>query len=469
MPFSIERNDLSLVRADAIVVSANENLMITGGVGAVVAKAAGFRLLQAACDEIGFCPTGSAVVTPGFNLPARFVVHAVGPVWVDGASGEAGLLRSAYDNALARAAEVGARSIALPLISAGTYRFPPELSLSIASDAIREFLASHDVEVRLVLYSRDSLVAGLAAYGEVAAYIDDRYVQERDAFRSVVFEGEDRSVSEPRRYEAEGEWGFSGDAFEAPSAPPSAPARAEPPTAAMSAPPASGRAAGLAEKRPSERVAEWWSALTGGRRSERASTPVSDRVEEAAPSPAEGPATASLEEPDYSLADEEAYSSFAMEEVSSSIPLEEHAPSSALEEPVSASYPEASAPYYTGRIELSELLNSLDEPFSTTLLSLIDARGMTDVDVYKRANMSRQLFSKIRGDASYRPTKKTVLALAVALRLNLAETEDLLRRAGFALSHSSKADVIVEYFIVTGKYDIFEINETLYAFDQPLL
>ena len=118
---------------------------------------------------------------------------------------------------------------------------------------------------------------------------------------------------------------------------------------------------------------------------------------------------------------------------------------------------------------LQEWLDSIDEPFSITLLKLIDERGMNDVDVYKRAGMSRQLFSRIRSDAHYRPTKKTVLALALALGLNLEETGDLLRRAGFALSHSSKSDVILEYFIVHGIYDMFTINSTLYEFDQPQL
>lgn len=118
---------------------------------------------------------------------------------------------------------------------------------------------------------------------------------------------------------------------------------------------------------------------------------------------------------------------------------------------------------------LTDMLSSLDASFSETVLALIDARGLRDVDVYKRANISRQLFSNIRGDASYRPTKKTALALAIALELTLDETNDLLARAGYALSHSSKADVIVEYFILNREYSLFTINEALFAYDQPLI
>ena len=118
---------------------------------------------------------------------------------------------------------------------------------------------------------------------------------------------------------------------------------------------------------------------------------------------------------------------------------------------------------------LAAWLDQLDEPFSTTLLELIDRKGMSDVQVYKRANMSRQLFSRIRSDADYRPAKKTVLALAIALKLSLEETKSLLERAGFAFSHANKRDVIVEYFIRNGDYDLFAVNEALYEFDQPLL
>lgn len=334
MPFTIIRQDITRMQVDAIVNAANTQLAMGGGVCGAIFRAAGPARLQAACDKVSPIRTGEAVITSGFDLPAKYVIHAAGPVYQQWNPAEsARLLRRAYLSSLYLAETNHCASIAFPLISSGIYGYPKDQALEVAVSAIREFLADHDMDVYLVIFDRVSFAVGKELLGAVESYIDEHYVDTHPVSRRNLLEVEYQAMD-----------------------------------GAMMAP-----------------------------------------------------------------------------------PLIQAAPMAAA--------PQA----------LDDLMERLDEPFNTTLLRLIDAKGMTDTEVYKRANIDRKLFSKIRTGKGYTPSKRTILALAIALKLTLPETDDLLERAGYALSHSQKFDVIVEFFIVSGKYDIFEINQVLFQYDQPLL
>ncbi len=343
MPLVLTRDDVSRVDAEAVVNAANEHLSAGGGVCGAIFEAAGRRELESACKQLGGCPTGSAVVTPGFGLKARWIIHAVGPIWRGGSWGEDALLRSAYRSALECARELGVRSVALPLISAGIFGFPIDRALAIATSEISAFLDRvQDVEVRLVVFDRAAFAACLADYGEVAACVDEEYVDAR--------RGRDRM----------GDLRLSM--------------------------PACGAAADVI----SDDAAPGGSCFGSAR-------PIVDER------------------------------------------------------------------------ELKDLLVHLDTSFSQAVLSLIDERGLTDAAVYKKANLSRQVFSKLRKDDGYRPAKPTAVALAIALELDMDQTRELLQRAGYALSTASTFDAIVRYYIERHSYDIVAINQMLFAFDQPLL
>ncbi len=154
MSLQIVQGDIVKMKTDAIVNAANAALAPGGGVCGAIFEAAGYEKLNVACRKIGRCPTGSAVITPGFHLPASYVIHAVGPVWYGGSHGEEAALRSCYRKSMELAQEHGLHSIAFPLISAGIYGYPQEEALQVAISEIRDFTAQHEMEVYLVLYDR---------------------------------------------------------------------------------------------------------------------------------------------------------------------------------------------------------------------------------------------------------------------------------------------------------------------------
>lgn len=320
MPLTIVRDDITKMKVDAIVNAANTTLQPGSGVCGAIYQAAGAAELSAECRRIGYCPTGRAILTEGYQLPAGHIIHTAGPIWRGGTHGEPALLAGCYRNSLILARNQHFSSIAFPLVSSGVFGCPKDEALQIAIDTMRDFLMEYDMDIYLVIHDKTSFELSKKLSKALRQYIDEHYVEETSQ--------ELRSMD-------------------------------------------------------------------------------TEEIKAAAAGPE--------------------------------------------------------------NLALEQALSGLDATFSETVLRLIDEKGKTDVEVYKKANLDRKLFSKIRNTKDYRPSRATALALAIALELNLEETGDLLKRAGYALSHSNKLDLILEYFIEQGVYNIFDINEALFAFDQPLL
>lgn len=340
MPFNIIRDDITRLETDAIVNAANNRLLEGGGVCGAIFSAAGAYELQKECDKIGYCNTGDAVLTKGYNLKAKYIIHTVGPVYGENPKEEEQQLYSCYEKSLKIAKKKHLDSIAFPLISSGIYGYPKAEAMKVATKAIKDFLLENEMQVFLVVYDKKSFEISEKLFDAVNSYIEERLIKP-DTRRSIEY----------------------------------------------------------------------------------------DSVQ---------------------------YESNAL-------------PKECFEEAKEqASYPMGKCASLNRKDTLDELLNQKQETFSQMLLRLIDEKGMTDVEVYKRANIDRKLFSKIR-KKDYTPKKVTVVALIIALKLNMTEAEELLNRAGFAFSKAQRFDIIIEYFIEQEMYDIFEINETLFAFDEQLL
>ena len=358
MPFEIIRNDITKVSADAIVNTANPMPICGGGTDKAIYKAAGKSKLLEARKEIGCIADGEVAVTPGFELNARYIIHTVGPEWIDGKHREFDILEQCYRNSLNKAKELECESIAFPLISTGTYGFPKDKALQIAVKVFSEFLSDNDMQIILVVYDVKSFELSEKIVGEIDSYIDDNYV---DMNRRIG--------------------GARTGLF-------------------------ATKARGSAKKARIDEMVE-------------RNADISCEEIDCAPMP---------------------------------MPL------------VSMSF-EPAVEY--GSIE--DELDHIGMSFHDKLFELILKSGLDNKDVWKLANLDRKHFSKIQCDANYHPKKKTVMALCIALRLSLEESKDLLSRADWAFSPSSKVDLIVQKAIIDKQYDIMQLNLTLFKYTNEIL
>jgi len=328
MPFQIIRNDITKIKADAIVNTANPEPVIGGGTDTAIYNAAGADELLAERKKIGNIAVGEADSTPAFALNAKYVIHTVGPYWNGGNDGERELLKSCYQKSLELADKLGCKSIAFPLISTGVYKFPKGEALHIALSVIQEFLLTHDMEVTIVVFDKGSFEMSGKLFAGIDEYIDEHYVADAidSEYHTRNMRGHIREIERERM--------------------------------------------------------------------------IMNRQ---------------------------------------------------------------------ARANLDDRLESSSETFTEMLLRLIRERDIPNPEVYKKANIDRKLFSAIQCKKDYQPKKKTALALAVALELDMPTTKEFLAKAGYALSPSDKSDIILSYFIENKRYSIMELNEALFDHDLSTL
>ncbi len=351
MPFQIIRNDITRVKADVIVNTANPHPVVGGGTDSAIYHAAGEDELLKERVKIGDIAPGQAAITPAFRLSAKYIIHTVGPAWVDGKHGEREILHSCYSRSLALAAELEAESIAFPLISTGVYGFPKDEALDIALDEIGRFLLTHNMDVTLVVFDRKAFMLSRNLVSRIDEYIDEHGVglASRNEYGEL---SEDISYIQRRR---------------------------------------------------------------GAFRYENVPRPEQDFSE-----------SITIQSEAVPFADMKGKS-------------------------------------------LDEILGEAGKTFQEKLFDLIKEKGIDEVEMYKRANIGRKVFSRIRCNRDYKPKKRTAVACAIALKLNMQAMLDLLSRAEIAFSPSNKFDLIISYFVTNRIYDIIEINAVLFDYGQPLL
>lgn len=357
MPFKIVRNDITKVKADAIVNTANPNPICASGTDLAIYEAAGKKQLLAERQKIGKIARGDVAVTGAYQLQAKYIIHTVGPIWEDGKKQEFDTLESCYRKALQKAVELKCESIAFPLISTGVYEFPKDKALQIAVSVFSEFLTENEMQIILVVFDKKSFQLSGQIVGEIDSYIDANYVRE----------------SHKKEY------------------------------------PAGNRGRVRSRHIPEEELYE------------------------------------------QMLRSEDAEESYIFDEESDA--------DVRLTEPYMLS----------ADMSLEEQLANMGASFHEKLFELIATAGVDNKDVWKNANLDRKHFSKIQCDENYHPKKKTVMALCISLHLDLEQSKDLMARADWAFSPSSKFDLIVQKAIIDMQYDIMQLNVTLFKYTNEIL
>ena len=351
MPFKIVRNDITHVKADVIVNTANPKPIYASGTDLAIYQAAGADELLAERKKVGCIERGDIAVTGAYALNAKYIIHTVGPIWVDGKHNEFETLESCYAKSLQKALELGCDSIAFPLISTGVYGLPKDKALQIAVSVFSRFLLENEMQIILVVFDKKSFQLSGQLVGEIDSFIDANYIRQK------------------RRTEY--------------------------------------------SRRPFSR----------------------SRIESNI-----------------------TYDSEVYEECSRYTEAEESEPELIMSVPM----PEKA-------MSLEEELENVGVSFHDKLFELIGESGMDNKDVWKRANLDRKHFSKIQCDEKYHPKKKTVMALCIALELDLEQAKDLLARADWAFSPSSKVDLIVQKAIIDKQYDIYQLNLVLFQYTNEIL
>ena len=365
MPFKIIRNDITKVKADAIVNTVNPYGFIGRGVETAIYNAAGSEELLEERRKLGILHPGDVGITPAFNLDAKYIIHVSGPVWKDGRSNELSILRQCYDKALHMAVENNCKSIAFPLLATGTYRFPEEIGVAIAVEAFTEFLKEYEIEIFLVVFGSDAVRVSGTLVDKVTEFIDDDYVAAANATEYLPVDEDYDAYEDDEEY-----LGYKDPPYQ-----------------------------NLNVRKP--------------------------EVGETQPEYGHS----SLNIPDFLRKKKSENVSESLEDVLKKI--------------------------YT-------------ESFEKHLQQLINKKGLKNSEVYATSNISKQYFSKLL-KGKVKPSKEKVLALAVGLRLNIDETVDFLRIAGYALSPISQTDKVVEYFIRNEDYNVIKIDIVLFDFGlEPL-